>query len=246
MRDRLDRQRGSPDAFLLYLHGVVLLASEKRKESREAILGSIHAYPCNWAAWQALQELRLDPNEVVDEEHLPNHWMKSFFLASMCLEEQENEQGLKEYVKLQKMFPKSEYVLAQVRPSSQPASQRLRVDPMLMVCFSFLLGVQAATAHYNLRQFNEAQSLFEHLHSTSPHRIEGMDTYSNILYVKESYAALSHLAHHAIVTDKYKPETCCIVGNYYSLRFVHVPEAPRPPLNQAMHHRHHCSLSSLS
>ena len=48
-----------------------------------------------------------------------------------------------------------------------------------------------------------------------------MDTYSNILYVKEAYAGLSHLAHSAILTDKYKPETCCIIGNYYSLRTQH-------------------------
>ena len=63
--------------------------------------------------------------------------------------------------------------------------------------------------------------MFETLHRKSPHRIESMDTYSNILYVKEAYAGLSHLAHSAILTDKYKPETCCIIGNYYSLRTQH-------------------------
>jgi hypothetical protein len=34
-------------------------------------------------------------------------------------------------------------------------------------------------------------------------------------YVKESKARLSHLAHVATKNDKYRPETCCIVGNYY-------------------------------
>lgn len=48
-----------------------------------------------------------------------------------------------------------------------------------------------------------------------------MDTYSNILYVKEQFAALSHLAHRAAVADKYRPETCCIIGNYYSLKGQH-------------------------
>ena len=48
-----------------------------------------------------------------------------------------------------------------------------------------------------------------------------MDIYSNILYVKEAFAALSHLAHRASITDKYRPETACIIGNYYSLKGQH-------------------------
>jgi anaphase-promoting complex subunit 8 len=39
-----------------------------------------------------------------------------------------------------------------------------------------------------------------------------------VLYVKESRADLSRLAQAAAQTDKYRPETCCIIGNYYSLK----------------------------
>lgn len=49
---------------------------------------------------------------------------------------------------------------------------------------------------------------------------QGMDIYSNILYVKEEFAALSALAHRCAAADKYRAETCCVVGNYYSLRCV--------------------------
>lgn len=52
--------------------------------------------------------------------------------------------------------------------------------------------------------------------------IQGMDIFSNILYVKEEFAALSALAHRCTAADKYRPETCCVVGNYYSLRCVGV------------------------
>ena len=45
-----------------------------------------------------------------------------------------------------------------------------------------------------------------------------MDTYSNIPYVKEEFATLSHLAHRCAAADKYRPETCCVIGNYYSLK----------------------------
>jgi hypothetical protein len=47
---------------------------------------------------------------------------------------------------------------------------------------------------------------------------QGMDAYSNILYVKEAFAGLSHLAHRVAADDKYRPEACVIIGNYYSLK----------------------------
>ncbi|QDZ24131.1 subunit 8 of anaphase-promoting complex [Chloropicon primus] len=181
--------QGAKDPHLLYLLGLVLLDREKKEEGKATLVESVTRYPCNWAAWQALQEVPQPPTVGL----LPDHWMTQFFVAANCLENgDENERGLDQYTELQSVFPNSEYILA-----------------------------QAATAHYNLRQFDEAQNLFELLHRKSPHRIESMDTYSNILYVKEAYAGLSHLAHSAILTDKYKPETCCIIGNYYSLRTQH-------------------------
>ena len=54
-----------------------------------------------------------------------------------------------------------------------------------------------------------------------PAHLQGMDIYSNILYVKEEFAALSALAHRVAASDKYRPEACCVVGNYYSLRGQH-------------------------
>ena len=48
----------------------------------------------------------------------------------------------------------------------------------------------------------QAQKLFEQLMQRHPHRLEGMDTYSNILYVKECKAELSFLAHRAVRNDK--------------------------------------------
>lgn len=50
---------------------------------------------------------------------------------------------------------------------------------------------------------------------------QNMDTFSNILYVKDEKTELSYLAERAVSVDKYKSETCCIVGNYYSLKGNH-------------------------
>lgn len=72
-----------------------------------------------------------------------------------------------------------------------------------------------------MRNFDRAQDLYEALGRADPHRLEGMDTYSNILYVKECRAELSYLAHNAMRNNKYSAEACCIVGNYYSMKAYH-------------------------
>ena len=51
--------------------------------------------------------------------------------------------------------------------------------------------------------------------------MQHLETFSNILYVKEKRAELSHLAHTVVKIDKYTPESCCVVGNYYSLKQQH-------------------------
>ena len=186
-----------PDPFLNYLRGTLLLDLGRRDEARECLLASVRVFPCNWSAWAGLLPLfERVPEEgepANDEEGpLPEHWMADFFRAALSLELQSNERAMEYLEGLKARFPRSDHVKAQL-----------------------------ATAKYNLRLFDEAQQMFLELREKSPHRMEGMDTYSNILYVKEDYAGLSHLAHHAMRTSKFKPETCCIVGNYYSLRMMH-------------------------
>ena len=66
---------------------------------------------------------------------------------------------------------------------------------------SYVLG-EIALADYNLRKFEVAQAEFEELRRQDPYRLENLDIYSNILYVQESKAALSHLAHVAMKNDK--------------------------------------------
>lgn len=184
-------QKRTLDSFSTYLYGVVLHELDRKVEARVALCLSVNAYPWNWSAWQELQALCTD-FEILASLDLHDHWMREFFVASLYLDLQRNGEGLAHYQSLHAIFPNSDNILSQI-----------------------------ATAHYNLREFDEAEGLFEELLRTDPYRIEGMDTYSNILYVKECFAALSHLAHKAVLTDKYRPETCCIIGNYYSLKAQH-------------------------
>lgn len=59
------------------------------------------------------------------------------------------------------------------------------------------------------------------MRAADPYGLEGLDILSNILYVRESQSQLSYLAHHAHSVNKFSPETCVIVGNYYSLLRKH-------------------------
>lgn len=54
-----------------------------------------------------------------------------------------------------------------------------------------------------------------------PYRLDNMDIYSNLLFVKEMKKEMSELAHKAMEINKYRPETCCVIGNYYSIRSDH-------------------------
>ena len=67
----------------------------------------------------------------------------------------------------------------------------------------------------------EAASIFSALLHEDPHCLDSFADYSNILYVMDSRPQLAFLAQSATSTDKFRPETCCVVGNYYSLKSEH-------------------------
>jgi len=83
------------------------------------------------------------------------------------------------------------------------------------------LKTQRALLYYHARDFDEAESIFDSLIKIDPHRIDGLDHYSNILYVMERRPKLGFIAQLASSTDKFRPETCCVIGNYYSLKSDH-------------------------
>jgi anaphase-promoting complex subunit 8 len=94
---------------------------------------------------------------------------------------------------------------------------------------NYLLS-QIATSYYNtqgklifflLLEYDHSLEAFEKLIDLDPYRFENMDTYSNILYIKESQGELANLALRQFNNNKYVPETCCVLGNYYSLMNEH-------------------------
>lgn len=45
-----------------------------------------------------------------------------------------------------------------------------------------------------------------------PCRLDNLDTYSNLLYVLDLKKELADLAHKVVNIDKYRVETCCVIG----------------------------------
>ena len=61
-------------------------------------------------------------------------------------------------------------------------------------------------------EFDEAEETFDEIVQADPYRLDDLDIYSNILYVMEKSSKLAYLAHQTSRTDKFRVETCCIVG----------------------------------
>jgi anaphase-promoting complex subunit 8 len=86
---------------------------------------------------------------------------------------------------------------------------------------SLYLKSQIAYAKYNQRDFEEAEAVFESILAQDVTFLDHCDIYSNILYVKEDREKLSQLAHICSTIERFRPESCCVLGNYYSLRSDH-------------------------
>ncbi|KAM0507386.1 hypothetical protein ACHAP8_001013 [Fusarium lateritium] len=85
---------------------------------------------------------------------------------------------------------------------------------------SFLLTCNALLA-YHAKDLMAAEQHFTRLLALHPHRLDSLDHYSNILYVLNLRPKLAFLGHLCSSVDKFRPESCVVVGNYYSLLSMH-------------------------
>ncbi|KAI7874322.1 TPR-like protein [Lichtheimia hyalospora FSU 10163] len=184
----------SLDAFGLYLYGIVLRKCKLDKLAASALLDSVKQYEYNWSAWMELGSLATTRKNFLDlqttlAKQMKDSIMKDLFLARLALE----------------MHLPSDTFWELMRP--------------LAGCFpdSIYIKSQLAAACYDMFDYNEAEALFDEMRKEQPYRIEDMDIYSNLLYLQDSRHKLSLLAHDCVRIDRYRPETCCIVANYYSI-----------------------------
>eukprot|EP00301_Raphidiophrys_heterophryoidea_P018038 c3012_g1_i1.p1 GENE.c3012_g1_i1~~c3012_g1_i1.p1 ORF type:complete len:562 (+),score=125.26 c3012_g1_i1:48-1733(+) len=190
--------RDSPEAFndclCLYLLGIVLREQERHTEAVETYCISIRKFPWNWSAWSDLAVSWAAATVKGDKCKLDvsDHWMRKMFDAVVLLDKQEVDKAFALNLELHQQIPDSNYILAQLAISSQHKGD-----------------------------VNEARQRFEQLVHRDPFSLDHLDVFSNMLYVQGDRARLSNLAHHVVTVDKFRPETCCVVGNLYSIKQNH-------------------------
>ncbi|KAB8252427.1 anaphase promoting complex subunit 8 [Aspergillus flavus] len=191
------REKGLEDrnqGWLEYLYGVILLKGRNEEEAKKWLIRSVHLNPFHWGAWQELNDLLSsteDLKQVVDL--LPQNIMTLLFHV-YCSQElyQATEDTYQALSELETIFPNSAFLMT-----------------------------QRALLYYHSKDFEEASRIFTEILIASPHRLDSLDHYSNILYVMGARPQLAFVAQVATATDKFRPETCCVVGNYYSLKSEH-------------------------
>ncbi|XP_073827165.1 cell division cycle protein 23 [Musca autumnalis] len=189
---RAEYSRGRLDGYGMYLYGVILKALNLNQAAHQVLVQSIRLSPMLWASYVELSPL-VTEKEKLQTMHFGGHWMRYFFIAHTYIEMYLNDESLKAYEELQAAgFRKCVYVTSQM-----------------------------ALAYHNKRDVDKAIEIFQELQEVDPYRLDNMDTYSNLLFVKELKTEMAQLAHKAVGINKYRPETCCVIGNYYSIRCDH-------------------------
>jgi anaphase-promoting complex subunit 8 len=186
--------KGNSQGWLDYLYGVALMKSKSENLAKQWLLRSVDINPYNWAAWQELASSIGSLEELQQiSEHLPRNIM-TFMFHIYCSQElyQTTPEVYNTLTEIQKIFPRSAF-----------------------------LQQQKALLYYHSRDHEQAMQLFDGLIAEHPHRIDGLEIYSNLLYVLPNRPKLATLAATASDTDKFRPETNCILGNYYSLISEH-------------------------
>lgn len=180
------------DGYGMYLYGVVLKKLDLIPTAITVFLESVHLEPTLWSSWIELAPLIQDA-EQLRSLALPKHWIKSFFIGHTFIEIFVNENGINLFEEIQQAgFEKSIYVTSQI-----------------------------AIAYHNKRDVDRAIEIFTQITTVDPYRLENLDMYSNLLFVREEKMKMAHLANRAVEINKYRPETCCVIGNYYSIRGEH-------------------------
>lgn len=180
--------------WLDYLYGLVLTKTKSEALAKQWLLRSVNLNPYNWSAWLELGSLVGSVDELRQvSEHLPQNVVKFFFYIH-CSQEL--------YLQAPDVF--------------NSLSQMLSIFPS-----SAFLTQLKALLHYHARDHETSMQLFDSLLHNYPHRLDGMEIYSNLLYVLPSRPKLATLAATSSDTDKFRPETNCILGNYYSLISEH-------------------------
>ncbi|ORY54446.1 TPR-like protein [Neocallimastix californiae] len=193
--DLIESIKNNPnDGFLFYLYGLLCVKKNQKKKAVQLLIRSVKLYPYNWSAWLELASCLITQELITSVlSEIDDNIMSRFFMAHLALEYQNNNENFETYIKsCLEIFDDSNYIRSQY-----------------------------ALTNYQSREFEESEQYFDKILKKDPYTLENMDIFSHVLYVTGNATKLSYLAHNCCLIDRYRQETCCIIGNYYSLRKEH-------------------------
>ncbi|KHO01473.1 Cdc23 [Metarhizium album ARSEF 1941] len=193
-RTTADEDASGSQGWLEYLYGMVLAKEKNDAQAMDYFIRSVHKYPMNWGCWLEMTSIISRVEELNQiARHCPQNIVSFMFHLYTSLE------------------------LYQQTPNlANSLEQLLSIFPTS----SFLLTCNALLA-YHAKDLMAAEHHFSRLLSLHPHRLDSLDHYSNILYVLNMRPKLAFVAHLCSSVDKFRPESCVVIGNYYSLLSMH-------------------------
>lgn len=195
-RDTHDPDLKKSHGWLEYLYGLILARSKQEELAQQWLLRSVRLNPYHWGAWLELSHLLSSIDQLsLHMSFLPENIMSLIYNVYASVD----------------LFSTSD------APQTFTALQHL----LGIFPSSTFIKTQLALSYYHDKDFETSASIFQELLVDHPHRLDALDHYSNILYVMTDRPKLAFLAHLATSVDKFRPETCCVVGNYYSLCSQH-------------------------
>lgn len=71
---------------------------------------------------------------------------------------------------------------------------------------------------------DKAIVIFQDIQKIDPYRLDNLDVFSNLLFVKDMKKEMAFLAQKAVEINKYRPETCCVIGmiSFFYVMFNYV------------------------
>ena len=201
LRDSLERSmdRRRPDGWLLYVYGLVLYKFKLYQLATDVLVKAINLTPNNWSAWYMLS-LLIDSREQLHSLDLPAHLFKVFFYHMMRLDLD--------------MSSSEPWVLLGCKDTKNFLDKYFKNSLFIKTLAAKSLGNQSL-------RYEEAMDIFGQIRNEDPYRVDAMEIYSNLLYVKRLQKELSKLAYEIEKVDPFTSEANSCIANSFSAREQH-------------------------
>uniref|UniRef100_A0A094ZUX2 Cell division cycle protein 23-like protein n=1 Tax=Schistosoma haematobium TaxID=6185 RepID=A0A094ZUX2_SCHHA len=210
------------DSFLLYVHSLICLRLGIKETAASLLVQAINLNFYLWPAWYELVDL-IENKEKMNCLNLPTDdecWMRYFFEAKVFLKLHEGERALE--------------ILLKLSESGFSRSHNLQAE--IGLAYNELRAMELAKKQFKQHGLSVSTKNSVALLGADPFgfiseqiKITTLGSYQVLIKHELNYmpagnaysTELAYLAHHCVNLDRYRAETCCVVGNFFGLRGQH-------------------------